>query len=75
MDFITGLPPSRRGDSVYDTICVVVDRFSKIARYIPTIKKLGAVELAELFITNIIALFSIPIGIVTDRRSVFTSKF
>ena len=60
---------------MYNTIYIVVDRFLKIARYIPTIKKLGAIELVELFITNIIALFSISIGIVTDRGSVFTSKF
>jgi hypothetical protein len=46
-----------------------------MARYIPTVKTLKAVELAELFITNIVSLFGIPTGIVTDRGSVFTSEF
>jgi hypothetical protein len=36
MDFITGLLLSRRGDSVFDAILVIVDRYTKMARYIPT---------------------------------------
>jgi len=34
MDFITGLPPSKRQGNVYDAILVVVDRFSKMSIYI-----------------------------------------
>jgi hypothetical protein len=42
MDFITGLPPSRRGEGVFDAIWVVVDRYTKMARYVPTQKTLTA---------------------------------
>jgi hypothetical protein len=35
MDFVTGLPVSRRNGVVYDAILVIVDRYTKMARYIP----------------------------------------
>jgi transposase InsO family protein len=75
MDFITGLPASRRGDGVYDSVLVVVDRFTKMARYLPCRKTIDAEELAELFIGSIVKDFGLPSGIVSDRGSVFTSKF
>ena len=75
MDFVTGLPPSKRGGVVYDSIFVVVDRCTKMARYIPTTVKLGAAELAEVFFTEIVLKFGMPAGIVSDRGSVFTSAF
>ncbi|KGK36121.1 hypothetical protein JL09_g4729 [Pichia kudriavzevii] len=46
MDFITGLPRSGTG---YDMIMVVVDRFSKMAHFIPTHKRLNAAACARLF--------------------------
>ncbi|PHJ14907.1 retrotransposon ty3-gypsy subclass, partial [Cystoisospora suis] len=33
VDFITGLPAS--GASAYDSICVIVDRLSKMAHFLP----------------------------------------
>ena len=50
MDFITRLPPSKRAGIVYDSILVVVDRFTKMARYLATKKTITAEELGELFL-------------------------
>ena len=75
MDFITGLPPSKRTDVVYDSICVVVDRFSKMLRYLPTIKTIDAPALADLFFYEVVCRYGMPKGIVSDRGSVFTSAF
>ena len=75
MDFITGLPLSKFRGKVYDSVLVVVDRYIKLARYIPTTKDIIAPELAKLFILFIIKDFSIPRGITLDRGSVFTSHF
>jgi len=75
MDFITGLPASRRGDSVYDSVLVVIDRFTKMARYLPCRKTIDAEQLAELIIGSVVKDFGLPSGIVSDRGSVFTSKF
>ena len=48
MDFVTSLSPSKNlnGGEDYDLILVIVDRFSKIARYIPCHKTIDALELA-----------------------------
>jgi hypothetical protein len=73
MDFITGLPPVRRNGVVYDAIVVVVDRFTKMARYIPTTTTLKAAELADIFVNEIVRFFRFPQGIVLDRGSLFTS--
>jgi len=75
MDFITGLPPCKRKGDVYDSILVVVDRYTKVALYIPTQKTVSATELAETFFERVISRYGLPDGIVTDRGSVFTSAY
>jgi hypothetical protein len=54
---------------------VVVDRYTKLARYIPITKDIIALELAKLFILFIIKDFNIPKGMTLDKGSVFTSHF
>ena len=75
MDFITDLPPSKLADCVYDAILVIVDRYTKMNRYLPTTKKCTSVELAELLELHIVRHYGLPKGIVTDRGSVFTSQY
>ena len=41
MDFIIDLPLSRRGNNVFDAILVVIDRFTKYARYVPCRKTMN----------------------------------
>jgi transposase InsO family protein len=75
MDFITDLPPSESGKAVYDAILVVVDRFTKMARYLPVRKDMDAEGLANVFLPHIVCRFGTPAGIVSDRGSLFTSEF
>ena len=75
MDFITDLPPSAGEGTVFDSIFVVVDRYTKMSLYIPTTKTVTAEGLATVFLQRVVRTFGIPKGIVSDRGSVFTSKF
>ena len=58
MDFITDLPPSNFHGKVYDSILVVVDKYTKIAWYILYTKKVTTIELLDLFIAYIYKDFS-----------------
>ena len=73
IDFVTGLPPG--GKENYNCVLVVVDRFSKRARFIPCFKENNAMDIALLFWTHIIADVGCPSVIISDRDPKFTSEF
>ncbi len=76
MDFITGLPPSKRWGHVYDAVLVVMDRYTKMARYIPTTKTIDAPTLAEVLAEQVFLRDGgVPQNIVSDRGTVFTAHF
>jgi hypothetical protein len=72
MDFIVGLPTTQSG---YDSILVIIDRFSKVAYFIPVKTMYKGAKLTELYITRIVCLHGVPKKIVSDRGTQFTSKF
>ena len=73
MDFVTGLPAA--GAYSYNSVLVVVDRFSKRARFIPNHKDDTAMEVAMIFWNRIMADVGIPKIIISDRDPKFTSEF
>ena len=76
MDFVTGLPilTDWKGDS-YDSILVIVDRLTKMVHYEPVKVTIDAPGLAEVIIDVVVRHHGLPDSIVTDRGSLFTSKF
>jgi hypothetical protein len=75
MDFVTELPPSTTIGYIYDSIFIVIDRYSKMAYYVLYRSDIKAEGLVEVFLREIFRLYRLPKSIVSDRGSLFTSKF
>jgi hypothetical protein len=72
MDFIVGLPRTRDG---YDPIWVILDRLTKVAHFILVQTTYTGAKLAELSMYRIMCLHGVPMKIVSDRGTQFTSHF
>jgi hypothetical protein len=69
LDFIEGLPKSKQ----YDTILVVVDKFTKYGHFIPLKHPYTALSVAQLYFNNVYKLHGLPATLISDRDRVFTS--
>ncbi|WVZ97144.1 hypothetical protein U9M48_042699 [Paspalum notatum var. saurae] len=72
MDFVVGLPHTQKG---YDSIWVIIDRFTKSSHFLPVKTVYHANTYAELYIAKIVSLHGVPRTITSDRGSVFVSRF
>ncbi|KAF1323098.1 Pol protein, partial [Globisporangium splendens] len=72
MDFIFGLPRDTHGRN---GILVFVDRFSKMVHLAPVSDKISAEKTAKVFVDVVFRLHGLPVEIVSDRDTRFTSKF
>ncbi|GJU34633.1 reverse transcriptase domain-containing protein [Tanacetum coccineum] len=72
MNFVTKLPKTSTG---HDAIWVIVDRLTKSVHFIP-IRATDSMEtLIRLYIKEIVTRHGVPISIISDHDSHFTSKF
>ena len=74
MDFITDLSPSREDKNLYNSVQIVVDQFMKFGHFTCQ-KTINTLELADLLLRNVFKNFGFPDDIVSDKGSVFTSKY
>ena len=72
MDFVTKLPKTPKG---YDTIWVITDCLTKSAHFLPIKETYPMEKLARLYIDEIVTRQRVPLSIVSDRDSRFTSNF
>ena len=72
MEFFLGFPKTMNG---FDTICVVVDRFSKMTHFLPCKTSNDASSIARFFFKEIVRLQGLPLTIVSDKDSKFIGHF
>ncbi|KAI3685695.1 hypothetical protein L6452_34952 [Arctium lappa] len=72
MDFVTKLPKTLRN---YDTIWVIVDRLTKSVHFLAMRETLPMDKLAKSYIDEVFSRHGVPLSIVSDRYSRFTSHF
>ena len=76
MDFVTSLPISTKYKrDNYDFILVIVYQLMKMVHYKPVKITINAAGLIEVIIKIVIHHHGLPNSIVTDKGSLFTSKF
>ena len=71
VNLISELPESKR----YNTICVIVDWFSKQIHALPTTTKVTAERIAALYRDQVFRLHELPKKIIHDRGLQFDTKF
>ena len=72
MDFVSGLPKTKQG---FNVIWVIVDRLTKTTHFIPGKSTYRVDRWAQLYIKEIVRLHGVPMSIVSDRDTRFTSQF
>ena len=72
MDFVFGLPKTSKG---FDSIYVVVDRFSKMAHLIPCKKIFDVVQVANIYFREIVRLHGFRKNIISNKDSKFFGYF
>ncbi|WVZ75707.1 LOW QUALITY PROTEIN: hypothetical protein U9M48_023742 [Paspalum notatum var. saurae] len=71
MDFIVGLPRTPKG---YDSIWMIIDRFTKSAHFIPMKTIYHAKTYAELYIARIVSLHGVPRTITLNLLTTTATK-
>ena len=71
MDFITGLPRTRRQQ---DSIWVIVDRMTKSSRFLAVKTTDSAEDYAKFYINEIVRLHGVPLSIISYRGPQCTSQ-
>ena len=74
LDFAGPLPRTRQG---HDCILLVMDKLTKMAHFMATTIGMNndAVGTARLFFDGVVRLHGLPLSIISDRDSRFTSRF
>ena len=72
MDFMMGLP---RTHHQHDSVWVIIDRMTKSAYFLPVRTSYSAEDYAKLYIRELVRLHGVPLSIISDRGTQFTSHF
>ncbi|GKD95262.1 putative reverse transcriptase domain-containing protein [Tanacetum coccineum] len=72
MDFVTKLPKTSSGQ---DAIWVIIDRLTKSAHFLPMKETDSMEKLTRQYLKEVVSRHGVPVSIIFDRDSKFTSHF
>ena len=72
MDFMSGFPLTQQK---HDAVWVIIDKLTKLAHFISVRMDYSMDRIAKLYVEEIVRLHGVPLSIVSDRDSRFTSRF
>ena len=64
MDFVSGLPKTRKGN---DVVWMIIDRLTKSAHFFPIKMTFAVDKLAKLYVDEIVSRHRVLISIVSNR--------
>ena len=75
INFIIDLSSNKCKDVVYDAILVIVNKCTKMIKYLSIIIKIDVAELTKLFFKNIVLYFDMSAYIINNKSSLFINIF
>ncbi len=75
INFVKSLSSNKRHEVVYNLIFVIIDRYTRMTKYISIITRIDVAKLAKVFFDKIVLRFETLASIVSDKGFVFTSVF
>ncbi|WMV46054.1 hypothetical protein MTR67_039439 [Solanum verrucosum] len=72
IDFIVCFPRTRRQ---HESIWVIVDRMTKSAHFLPVKVSCSEEDYAKLYLREMVRLHGVPLSIISDHGTQFTSQF
>ena len=75
LNFITNLLPSVYQRQVFDVVLVVVDEYTKFARYIPACKDWKAEDMVNVLVKEVLTKYNKSVFFADNCNLLFTSKF
>jgi len=70
MDLITQLPESNS----YNAICVIINRLTKRAHFIPINNRFSSKDMVQLLYDKVYPLHRLPLQIISDRGVQYSAK-
>ena len=75
MNFVMNLPSNKRDKVVYDSILVIVDKCTKMIKYLLIIIKIDVIKLTNMFFKKIVLHFDMSTDIVNNKNFLFINIF
>ena len=75
MNFVIDLSSSKRDKIIYNSIFVIVDKCTKIIKYLSIIIKIDVAKLTNMFFEKIVLHFDMSANIISDKDFLFINIF